>query len=67
MKSLIKQPLQNALAVLVIFPTIDFIGEYNTNTYDFQDSLFNGARYSVAAFVVFLILKKIELNKKSKE
>jgi len=65
MKSLIKQPLQNALVALVIFPTIDFIGEYNT--YDFQDSLINGARYSAATFVVFLILKKIELNKKSKE
>ena len=67
MKSLIKQPLQNALLVLVIFPIMDLIGEYGTETYDFQDSLINGARYSAALFVVLLIIKKIESNKKSKE
>ena len=53
MKSLIKQPLQIALSVLVIFPIMDLIGEYKT--YDFQDSLI---------FVVLLIVKKIESNKK---
>ena len=46
---------------------MDLIGEYGTETYDFQDSLINGARYSAALFVVLLIIKKIELNKKSKE
>ena len=44
MKSLIKQPLQIALTVLVIFPIMDLIGEYKT--YDFQDSLIKGARFS---------------------
>ena len=65
MKSLIKQPLQNALLVLVIFPIMDLIGEYKT--YDFQDSLIKGARFSAVLFVVLLIVKKIESNKKSKE
>ena len=65
MKSLIKQPLQIALTVLVIFPIMDLIGEYKT--YDFQDSLIKGARFSAVLFVVLLIVKKIESNKKSKE
>ena len=65
MKSLIKQPLQIALSVLVIFPIMDLIGEYKT--YDFQDSLIKGARFSAVLFVVLLIVKKIESNKKSKQ
>ena len=60
-----KKPLQIALTVLVIFPIMDLIGEYKT--YDFQDSLIKGARFSAVLFVVLLIVKKIESNKKSKQ
>jgi hypothetical protein len=65
MKNLLKQPLQIALTTLVIFPIIDYIGNYKT--FDFQDSLIKGVRLSIALFVVFLIVKKIESNKKSKK
>ena len=44
---------------------MDLIEDYNT--YDFQDSLIKGAHLSAALFVVLLIIKKIDSNKKSKE
>lgn len=65
MKNLLKQPLLIGLATLVIFPIMDYIGEYKT--FDFQDSFIKGVRFSVALFVVLLIAKKIESNKKSKK